>query len=104
MAIVTEPALEGLSGMVGKALVFRMLNGKTIVQSAPVRKAPFNEKQQLYQRRFSEAMAYARNLFTNPQVKAEYDKRARLKGGNCNAYNVAVAEYFSEHSSKHLPV
>lgn len=102
MAIVTDPALEGLSGMIGRTLVFRMLNERTIVQSAPVRKAPFNEKQQLYQRRFREAMAYARSLFTDPAVKAEYDKRARLKGNNCNAFNVAVAEYFSEHSSKHL--
>jgi hypothetical protein len=46
MAIVkNNPILKGLSGMIGKAIVFRQYNGKTIVQSAPVRVAPYNEAQ-----------------------------------------------------------
>lgn len=94
MAFVTEPVLEGLSGMLGKAVVFRMLNGRTIAQAAPVRKVPFNNAQRLQQNRFREAMSYARNLFTNPAVKAVYMARAKEKGNNSNAFNIAIAEYF----------
>jgi hypothetical protein len=93
MAIVTNNiAVEGLSGKMGN-LVFRQLNGKTIVQAAPVRKAPYNKAQLKQQNRFKEAMAYARVLLADPIVKAKYKAKARAKGGNLNAFNVAVSEY-----------
>lgn len=99
MAIVTEPYLEGLSGMLGKSLVFRTLNGRTIVQAAPVRKVPFNKAQRASQQRFRQAMAYARELVNNPDVKAKYAARAKEKGNNCNAFNIAVSEYLQRNIS-----
>jgi hypothetical protein len=95
MAIVTDNiVLEGLSGMVGRAVVFRELNGKTIVQAAPVRKAPYNGAQKKQQGRFKVAMAYARRRMQNPALKARYMAQAKLKGGSTNPFNMAIAEYF----------
>lgn len=96
MAVVkNNPVLEGFSGMLGRTMVFRQMNGKTIVQSAPVRTAPYNEAQRRQQGRFREAMAYARRLLANPEVKAAYTARAKTKGWHLNAFNLAVSEYLS---------
>lgn len=95
MAIVKDnPVLENLSGMVGKSLVFRQLGGKTVVQCAPVRVAPYNEAQKLQQGRFKKAMAYARSQMKCPRLKARYTAQAKAKGGTTNPFNMAVAAYF----------
>lgn len=95
MAIVKHnPILEGLSGIVGRSLVFRQFNGKTVAQSAPVRIAPYTAAQRKQQSHFKEAMAYARIRMKNPVLKARYVAQAKLKGGSTNPFNMAIAEYF----------
>lgn len=95
MAIVKDnPALRGLRGMIGKSLVFRQVRGKTVVQTAPVRIAPYNEAQKKQQGRFKEAIAYARSQMKHPKLKARYTAQAKAKGGTTNSFNMAIVEYF----------
>jgi hypothetical protein len=103
MAFVkNNPILAGASGKLGN-LVYRQMNGKTIVQCAPVRTAPYNEAQKKQQGRFKEAMAYARTLLADPKVKAEYTARAKARHAGLNAFNLAVSEYLKGGSHNNAP-
>jgi hypothetical protein len=83
--------MHGHQGMVGDMLVFKQLNGKTIVSTKP-RKSnkPPTEGQLLRQERFLEATIYAKNAAKDPVLKLIYDA---LAGGGKTAYNVAMADF-----------
>ena len=77
--VIDNPITEGLSGMLGKKLVFRHLrNGKTIVTVAPdFSNRVFSERQLNHQSRFQQASAYAK-------VAAKTQP----------AYNIALSDWF----------
>jgi len=84
---------HGLSGKIGDMLVFTQRAGKTIVGKIPDRStvAP-SDKQQKVNKKFQEAIIYAKAAIQDPATKAAY--AAAAKGGQ-NAFNVAVADLFN---------
>lgn len=84
--------LHGLSGKIGN-IVVRQLNGKTIVQAAPIRKAPATPGEKTNQQNFKQAVNYAKEARQNPKVWAIYLAEAKRRGGTSNAYAVAVWDY-----------
>jgi hypothetical protein len=82
----------GFRGKIG-GLVFRTVNGRTIVsaQPGPNRKRKTSVRQQLARARFSEAAAFARAA-TRGQQKLFYAAEAK-KMGLSNAYTAALTLY-----------
>jgi hypothetical protein len=84
---------EGLSGKLGKRLVFRKgRKGKTILATLPVEneKRQFNDAQKAHQGAFKKAIAYAKVAKTQPLYVAlgkQVDEAA---------YNLAVADWFGQ--------
>lgn len=96
--------MRGVSGALGKELVFRQRAGKTVISLSPKPpKGPPSASQQMTRTKFREAMLYARAALADPLKKAAY--AARAKAGQ-TAYNVAVADYLRppvigcEHAEK----
>lgn len=90
-----NPVTEGLSGKLGKRLVFRhMKDGRTILATRPDYTGHiWTADQQTHHNRFQQAAAYALVASkTNPL----YAKLAR--GTAKNAYNIALSDWF------HAPV
>ncbi|PXY02226.1 hypothetical protein DF185_06155 [Marinifilum breve] len=94
MAIVKRNLITtGLSGKLGKNLVFRQRKGKTILSVA----AHFSGKRSIAQEqqkdRFKKATLYANIQKHNPELMEEYNKVAKEKG-IYSGYNLAVSDYF----------
>lgn len=84
---------QGLSGMLGNQLVFRMRGSQTYVAKAPVKKEHEKTEAQIqHQRRWQEAILYAKGAIATPEVKEAYKAAA---GENLTAYNVAVADFMN---------
>ena len=81
----------GLSGMVGKKLVFRqMQDGRTIVCARPnFSNRILSEEQRTHHSRFQQAAAYAR---TASRINPLYAELSR--GTAKNAYNIALSDWF----------
>ena len=94
MARVKKNVLtQGLSGKLGKQLVFRQVGERTIVASLPgpwVK--PFTEPQQVHHQQFKEAIKYAKSVIADPEKKAGY-KAAAING--MSAFNFAVSDYMN---------
>jgi hypothetical protein len=83
---------HGLRGMVGGMLVFKQVNGKTVVAQRPRKSSkPPTEDQLERQQKFREAAIYAKNAIKEPQLKEIYDAFA---GKGKSAYNIAFADYY----------
>jgi hypothetical protein len=86
---------KGMSGMIGKTLVFRQTDGKTYVSAAPKTGNRVPTPGQTAQRqRFQEAVFYARNAIQEPETKAAYQAVANKRHAR-NAFAVAVADFFN---------
>lgn len=84
-----------MSGGIGKQLVFKQYNGKTVVTKYPDMSGVKPSAQQTAGRTlFAEAVAYAKEISRNPQKKAEYQKK--LKPGE-TVYRSALKEYLAQH-------
>jgi hypothetical protein len=82
---------HGVSGKLGEMIVFRQVNGKTIMAMAPKQTGKYSDKQLEAKRRFQSAVIYGKAATADPLVKAEYEKG---KGGKfTSAYQVAVADF-----------
>lgn len=82
---------HGMSGKIGDLIVFRNVNGKTIVASKPAeRKGEFSEGQKENQKRFQQATIYAKAAVADPTLKDQY--KAVAKEGE-SSYNVALADF-----------
>jgi hypothetical protein len=83
--------IEGLSGTLGKDLVFRqMKDGSTIVSTKPdFSKRIFSGEQLTHQIRFQQAAAYARAAAKRHPIYAEL-----AKGTTKTAYNIALSDWF----------
>lgn len=93
MAKVKNSVLfEGISGTLGKTLVFRqMADGRTIVSTRPdFSKRIFSEQQLAHQSRFQEAAAYACQAAKNQPIYAQL-----AKGTSKTAYNLALSDWFN---------
>ena len=94
MAIVRKNLVtQGLSGKLGKNLVFRQVGDETIVTAAPVKnKYMPSEAQKKQVSRFQSAILYAKKALQDELLKAAYQRRAK---GNRNAFNIAIADFLN---------
>ena len=84
---------QGLSGMIGGALVFRQRGEETIVSQAPGKQdRPATEAEKAHRSKFGMAILYGKGVNTDATSKGEYAKQAQ---GNQSAFNVAVADFMS---------
>lgn len=84
--------VEGMSGTLGKQLVFRqMKDGRTIVSTKPdFSNRVFSREQLTHQSRFQEASAYARQAAKTNPIYMEL-----AKGTTKTAYNIALSDWFN---------
>jgi hypothetical protein len=89
--VKVNPILQGLSGGLGRDLMFRRLqDGRTILCLKPdFSKREFSERQLSHQQRFQEAAAYAKAAAKNQPIYAEL-----AAGTMKNAYNIALSDWF----------
>jgi hypothetical protein len=84
---------HGLSGKIGDLLVFRQVDGQTIVSQMPRKSSTTeSEKQAAHRKRFQQAVLYARIAIESPETGKLY-KAAAAKSGK-KAFNIAVADFF----------
>lgn len=94
MAIINNnPLIKGLSGMLGRMLVFRQTGNRMVVSTAPRTVHKRSNAQQQHHQRFKAASAYASAQFKHTEGRAYYEALA-LKKPEVNAYNLALADYF----------
>ena len=95
MALVNNNLItKGLSGTLGRTLVFRKVGDKTVVSTVPTTTKAPTEAQQNQRERFQQAVLYAKAQMADPDTKADYEALAK-GAGQPNAYNVAVADFFN---------
>ena len=82
---------HGLSGKIGNILVFKQVNGKTIVSKMPTKSNKENEKQKAHRQKFQEAIIYAKASLKDQDLKPEYEAEAKDKDLKPN--NIAVADF-----------
>jgi hypothetical protein len=83
----------GLSGKIGDILMFRQVDGQTIVSSVGTPSKTESEKQVEHRKRFQQAVLYARIAIASPETEEQYRKVAAKK--KKRAFNVAVADFFN---------
>jgi hypothetical protein len=88
----SNPLINGFSGMLGNAIVFRNLRGKTVVAQRPAPPKKQSEQQKANRTKFKEATEWARQVLTDPQRKEYYQKKAK-KLNLPNAYTAAITDY-----------
>ena len=82
----------GLSGRIGKQLVFSQRDGCTIVSKFPNRKNPQTATQIVQRKKFVAAAAYAQQALKDPSLKQAYTEEAK-KRSILSPYNMAMADY-----------
>ena len=93
MARLKSNLFQGISGAVGKQLVFKKYGSKTVVTNYPdMSKVKPSELQVENRNGFRDAVAYAKGISNNPVKKAEYLKK--VKAGE-TVYRFAIKEYFA---------
>lgn len=85
---------KGLSGKLGRMLVFRVVGEKTIVSAAPTGTRNTTPAQQQQRERFQQAVLYAKLQMADPESKADYAAAAKQHGKG-TPYSVAVADFFN---------
>ncbi len=84
---------QGLSGKLGDMIVFRQVGGETVVATTPEKRNRIaTPSQKKHQRRFQEAVIYARNVMEDENLKAAYALKIK---GNQSAFNVALADFLN---------
>jgi hypothetical protein len=89
----------GLSGKIGDLLVFRQVDGKTVVSKMPQQSAQPSEKQKAQRKRFQQAVIYGKAATESPETSELYKKAAK-KG--LKPMNVAVADFLNAPDIEHI--
>jgi hemoglobin-like flavoprotein len=85
---------KGLSGQIGKQIVFKRYANKTVVTKYPDMTNIKPSAAQIAKRiRFAAAVQYARNINNNPELKATYINKIP-KGSS--VYHFALSEYLKK--------
>jgi len=96
MARHSSPIFQGFCGSVDRQLVLKQVYGQTIVTVFPDRsKVIFSEQQKQAQKRFSDAVYFARTIIGNANLKKIYALKASLHNFR-SAWNAAIAEYMGD--------
>jgi hypothetical protein len=91
---------HGLSGKIGDLLVFRQVDGKTVISKVPEPPKKVSEKQAEQRRRFRQAVIYAKSAVESPDTKEIYGKMAAKKGRT--PFIVAVADFLHVPEIRHI--
>ena len=91
----------GLSGGIGNQVVFKQVNGETIVAKYPNRKGSSTPKQIALNNKFAKATVYAKNALQNAALKKVYADQAAKRPG-VSAYAMAVADYLKAPIIDHI--
>jgi len=85
---------RGLSGKLGKQIVFRHWSGATFLAKAPIfsQSSAATEASVRNRQRFKEAVIYAKKVMNDPQLKQAYYSKRKPRQ---TAYNRAVQDFFS---------
>lgn len=83
--------MYGASGKVGN-LVFRQVNGKTVVQAYQETKVKRSELQGLFNDKMRVAAGHARTALRDPKVKAHYEKKKKRLNVS-SAYTAACTDF-----------
>lgn len=91
---------HGLKGKVGDLLVFKCVNGKTIVSKVPSKsgREP-SEKQAQVQEHFQEAVIYGKTVMVTPELKVLYET---LVPEGKSVYQVALADFLNAPKIKEI--
>jgi hypothetical protein len=84
---------QGVSGMLGDMIVFRQVNGKTVIATKPKKSEKQTEKQLEHQKRFQSAVIYGKAASADPAQRAIYQEGVNEKLGS--PYMVAVADFLN---------
>jgi len=85
--------MKNMSGAIGKLIVFRRVNGKTIACKYPNRsKVVYTEEQIQYRALFSKASAFASSIIKDPAKRASYKRH-----GETSVYHSALKDYMNAH-------
>jgi hypothetical protein len=97
MARVTKNTFtEGLSGAIGKKLVFKVINGQTFAGKYPDRSQVKYTKEQLqYREIFAKASKYASEIVKDPAKKKAYKKKRSI-----SVYHAALKDYMAAHKKQ----
>ena len=88
--------MKNMSGAIGKLLVFRRVNGKTIACKYPNRShVVYTEEQIGYRTLFAKASAYASSILKDPVKKASYKRH-----GETSVYHSAIKDYMDAERQK----
>jgi hypothetical protein len=88
--------MTNVSGAIGKQLVFRKVNGKTLICKYPNRSHVVYTKEQIgYRTLFAKASAYASSILKDPVKKAAYKRH-----GETSVYHSAIKDYMDAERQK----
>ncbi|WP_207422989.1 hypothetical protein [Desertivirga brevis] len=91
MAILYTSLPDYVRGHVEGIVVIKHWRGRTVITTFPdMSRVVYSEKQKAEQKRFAEAVAYAKSIIRDPQRKAAY--QAKLPRGK-KVFNAAIADY-----------
>ena len=85
--------LYGLSGSVGKQMVFRNTARGTILAKSPRHTGKRTEHQKEQGKKFLKAVAYAKQALADSSLAPHYKQLAATSPNKLSAYNIAVADY-----------
>lgn len=85
--------LQGASGMLGGQLVYRTVNGQTIVTSRPERRGEVSEAQKRQNTRFKYASVYAKAAIADEVLGPIYAAITSRLAKYTSAYLAAVTDY-----------
>ena len=91
--LVKNLYLQGASGMLGGQLVYRSVNGETIVSSRPERRRIISETQKRQNTRFKYATVFAKYAIQDDMLGPIYAEAAARMIRYQNAYTLATADY-----------
>ena len=90
-SIQSNLLIKGLSGQIGKQMVFKRYGKKTVVSRYPdMSKVKPSKLQKKGRNRFAEAVAYAQSINNDPVKRASYAKK--VKKGH-TVFNYAIQEF-----------
>ena len=88
---------HNLSGAINKQLVFKKYSDKTVASKYPdMSKVVPTQKQLEAKELFAEAVAYARSVLKDPELKAAF--QATLRPGT-RVYGAAIKQYMRAHKA-----
>ena len=91
MAIAKDIISQGLSGAIGKEIVFKRYADKTVVTKYPdMKKIVPSAAQKIQRKKFKEANAFAKSINNDPVKRAAYG--LKIPSGK-SVYRWAVKEY-----------